>query len=118
MKLALAILAAGQLFAQISYDSTKSVHLQGPVTRIEWVNPRAYIFIEVPTANWAVEIGNPLELETNGFTRTHVKIGDEVIVDATPARDSSKVARAKSVTLNGKKIFLISTTPAKPSTAP
>jgi hypothetical protein len=55
-----------------TYDETRSIRLEGPVTRIEWVNPRAFLFIDVKDAsgtitNWAVEFGNPLDLESRGW---------------------------------------------------
>ena len=50
------------------YDTERQVRLEGPVTRVEWVNPRAFLFIDVRdgsgvVANWAVEFGSPIELE-------------------------------------------------------
>ena len=104
-------------FAQESftavYDSSRQVALQGPVTRIAWVNPHAYLFIEVRdragiVATWAVEFGNPLELEGEGWTRESLKIGDVVAVQGFPARgDASHQAFAKSVVLvrTGKRLF-------------
>ncbi len=71
MRFSLFLLAAA--FAQLpfsaTYDSAHTVRLRGSISRIEWVNPRAYIFVETKDANWAVEIGNPLELEESGWTR-------------------------------------------------
>jgi Family of unknown function (DUF6152) len=115
------ILAALPLAAQspfaASYDVARHVTLHGAVTRIDWVNPQAFFFVDVrkgngSMTNWAVEFGNPLELERNGWSRTSLHIGDVVTVEGIPAVGGHKVAFAKSVVLTAgnRKIF---TTPAK-----
>ena len=120
------LLAAPPLYSQSSfsatYDSGRQVRLQGPVTRIEWVNPRAHIFIDVRDAggtmtNWAVEIGNPLELERDGWKRTSLRIGDAVTVEGNPARSQSKRAFATSVvaTRTNTRLF---TAPVRTATSP
>ena len=118
---ALAFAAHMSLYAQglhrASYDATRRVSLKGPVTRIDWVNPHAFLFVEVREGggeeNWAVELGNPLELERNGWTRNSLQIGDVVVVDGMPEYGDHKVALAKSVMLvNGRKrLFVISNSP-------
>jgi hypothetical protein len=118
-RLALAIamfVAAVSLGAQQSrpatYDEDRQVRLEGVVTRVEWVNPRAYIFLNVRDAtgilaNWAVEIGNPLVLERGGATRTTVVPGDTVVVEGSPAHGAAARAIARTVTLKrtGSRVF-------------
>ena len=94
------------------YDAERQVRLEGPVTRIEWVNPRAFLFIDVRdasgvVANWAVEFGNPIDLERNKWTRSSLRVGDVVTVDASPARGPSRQALARSVVhkASGKRMF-------------
>ena len=94
------------------YDIDRQVKLQGPVTRVEWVNPHAFLFVNVRDAegsvtNWAVEFGEPLELERQGWKANTVRIGDVVAIDANPARGSAKQARAIAVSLapSGKRLF-------------
>src|SRR6266478_4066436 len=87
-----------------TYDSSRQVKLQGPVTRIDWVNPHAFFFIDVRDAagivtNWAVEFGNPLDLERDGWKRSTLHISDVVTVEGSPARDESRQAFARSVVL-------------------
>src|SRR5579871_2720114 len=91
----LCILLAASAWAQLpysaTYDTARQVKLKGPVTQIEWVNPRAFVFLNVTdvtgiVTNWAVEIGNPLELERDGWKRQTLHIGDVVTVDGVPAR--------------------------------
>jgi Family of unknown function (DUF6152) len=95
-----------------TYDSDRQVKLNGAVTRIEWVNPHAFFFINVRDAsgiitNWAVEIGNPLDLEGAGWKRTSIHIGDVVSVEGILARGQSRKTFAKSVVLTktGSKLF-------------
>jgi hypothetical protein len=111
----LAIVMALPMLAQnghaANYDTTRKVKLQGPVTRIDWTNPHAYIFINVRDANgtvtnWAVEIGNPLDLEHDAWKRNYVHIGDVLAVDGNPARDPSRRVLATSVTSRRTKIFM------------
>ena len=81
-----------QLPVPAVYDEWRHAKLEGVVTRIDWVNPRAYIFVDVhePGGDWAVEIGNPLDLEARGWTRTSVRIGDIVTVEGAPARGDTR----------------------------
>ena len=95
-----------------TYDGNRQVKLQGVVTRIDWVNPNAFFFIDVrdaggTTTNWAVEFGNPLELERDGWKRSALHIGDAVIVEGIPARSDARQASAKSVVLTrtNKRLF-------------
>ncbi|PWU04558.1 MAG: hypothetical protein C5B51_16530 [Terriglobia bacterium] len=101
-----------------TYDSERQLRLKGTVTRIDWVNPHAYLFVNVTDpngtmTNWAVEFGNPLELERDGWKRTSLRIGDVVAVEGVPARGDRKEAFAKSVVLDrtGQKLFVASAKP-------
>ena len=87
--------------------------LTGIVTRIDWVNPSAFFSINVRDArgiiaNWAVEFGNPLDLEKDGWKRNSLNIGDQVTVDGIPARGPVRQAMATSVVLakNNQKLFV------------
>ena len=129
-RLLLAVLCSAMVYAQApfpaSYDTTRKVNLKGPVTRIEWANPNAYVFVNVTDSagtvmNWAVEIGNPLDLESGGWKASAVRIGDVVSVEGNPARGSSRRAFATSVVLTrtGAKLFTASAKRAvKPAVQP
>jgi hypothetical protein len=108
--LAVAPLAAHHSFSA-EYDSKKQVTMKGIVTKVEWMNPHVYFYLDVTDdsgniTNWALEMGPPNGLERSGWTRNTMKVGDEVIVDATLAKDNSKQANARSVTMasTGKKL--------------
>ena len=86
------------------YDSNKVVSLKGWVTNIEWSNPHVYFYIDVENAdgeveNWGIEMGPPHMLQDAGWKRNSMAIGDELLVEATRARDGSTTANARSVTL-------------------
>lgn len=86
------------------YDSAKPVSLKGIVTKVDWMNPHVYFYIDVTDdsgkiTNWAFEMGPPNGLQRSGWTRNTMKVGDEVIVNGTLAKDGSKQANARSVTM-------------------
>ena len=86
------------------YDSKQPVTLKGAVTKVEWMNPHVYFYIDVrddsgKTTNWAFEMGAPAVIQRNGWTRNSMKIGDLVIVEGTRAKSGSPHGNARSVTL-------------------
>ena len=93
------------------YDSKKPVTLKGIVTKVEWMNPHVYFYIDVEddkgkVANWALEMGPPAGLQKSGWTKNSMKVGDEVTVEGTLAKDGSRQANARSVVLSttGKRL--------------
>jgi hypothetical protein len=103
------------------YDSAKRVTLKGIVSKVDWMNPHVYFYIDVKDdagaiTNWALEMGPPNGLERSGWTRNTIKVGDEVIVDSTLAKDGSKQANARSVTMasTGKKLGAASSETTNP----
>ncbi|PYR33014.1 MAG: hypothetical protein DMF90_22365 [Acidobacteria bacterium] len=93
------------------YDADKPVTLKGVVTRIEWMNPHARFYLDVKDekgvlTNWNLELASPNALVRRGWTRTSLQVGDEVTVEGCLARDGSKMANARVVTLaNGHQVF-------------
>ena len=112
--------AAHHSFAA-EFDITKPVTLTGKVTKIEWTNPHAFLFIDVPdkqtgaVTNWEIEMGSPNGLTRLGWTRTLLKPGDEVTVDGSLGRNKANLANARSVvmTATGKKLGAASSEGAK-----
>ncbi len=93
------------------YDSKKPIKLKGVVTKVDWMNPHVYFYVDVEdekgnVTNWAFEMGPPNGLQRAGWTRNTMKVGDEVVVDGTLAKDGSKNVNARSVTMasTGKKL--------------
>ena len=119
------LLAASALMAHHSfsaeYDSSKKMTLKGVITKVDWMNPHVYFYIDVQDeggniTNWALEMGPPNGLQRAGWTRNTMKVGDEVIVDCTLAKDGSKQANARSVTLaaTGKRLGAASSEATNP----
>src|SRR5690606_2296509 len=74
------------------YDSEQPVAVTGVVVKIEWLNPHAYFFVDVAdedgeVVTWAAEMGSPVVLMRQGWTRDSMKIGDEVAVEGIRAQD-------------------------------
>ena len=96
------------------FDPNKPVLLKGQVTKVEWVNPHAWIHIEVTERRrhrrkeWMVEGGTPNTLLRRGITRDSLKIGTDIVVDGYQARDHSLLrANGRNVTFpDGRKLFL------------
>ncbi len=93
------------------YDSKKPATLTGTVTKVEWMNPHVFFYIDVESAegkfeNWACEMGPPNGLQRAGWTRNTMKIGDEVTVNGTLAKDGSNLLNARTVTMasTGKRL--------------
>jgi hypothetical protein len=100
--------AAAPLLAHHSfaaeYDAKKPFEMKGTITKVDWMNPHVYFYIDVKdesgkTANWAFEMGPPRLLERGGWKKNTMKEGDEVIVAGTLAKDGGKHGNARSVTL-------------------
>lgn len=98
--------AAHHSFAA-EFDITKPVTLTGKVTKIEWTNPHAFIFIDVQdkqtsaVTNWEIEMGSPNGLTRLGWTRSLLKAGDEVTVEGSLGRNKANLANARSVVMTG-----------------
>ena len=120
-KLGILVAAAGLLISGVpvlahhsfaaEYDANTPVTLKGTVTKIEWQNPHARFYIDVKDqkgalTNWNLELASPNALVRNGWTRKSLNVGDEVSVEGSAARDGSKMANARVVTLaNGRQVF-------------
>jgi hypothetical protein len=93
------------------FDLNHKITLQGRVTKIEWMNPHVYVYVDVTadgkTANWACETAGPNTLARQGWSRMSLKIGDRVTVVGFRARDGANVASAREVVLaDGRKVFV------------
>jgi uncharacterized protein DUF6152 len=93
------------------YDANKPVTLKGAITKVEWLNPHVYFYMDVKDAsgkviNWAVENGAPNSLYRNGWRKDSLKVGEVVTVEGSLAKDGSHLANAKTVTLpDGRRVF-------------
>ena len=104
-------LVAHHAFAA-EFDGSKPVSLKGTVSKMEWVNPHAWLYIDVKGAdgkvvNWAIEFGAPNALFRRGWNRNSVPAGMQVTVEGYRAKDGSNRANGRDVTLpDGRKLFV------------
>ena len=118
---AAAVPALAHHFFAAEYDSNKPITLKGSVTKMEWQNPHARFYVDVTdeagkVTNWELELGSPNGLMRRGWTRNSLKPGDTVTVEGYLAKDGSKLANARNVTLgDGRKIFAGSSDDGGPS---
>jgi len=122
-KLSLIALAAGLLLGAAAsafahhafaaeFDSKKPVKLRGTVTKMEWINPHTWIYMDVKKDDgtvdeWMIEAGTPNTLLRRGFTRESLKAGTVVLVDGYQSKDGSLRANGRNLTLpNGQTLFL------------
>jgi hypothetical protein len=103
-------LAAHHAF-DAEYDEHRVVKVSGHVTRFEWSNPHAWLYVEGSDASgkpgtWNFEMGSPNGLLHRGWTKLALKKGDEVTVEGFGAKDGSNIANASRVTMpDGKQLF-------------
>ena len=86
------------------FDGNKPITKKGFVTKIAWMNPHVWIYVDVKNedgtvANWGFEMGAPHALQSVGWTRGMLKPGDEVIVDGWLAKNKPNNGNARTVTM-------------------
>jgi hypothetical protein len=120
------VIAARPLIAHHSFaaefDAAKPFTLTGTVTKVDWMNPHSYFYIDVideqtkAVTNWAMELGSPNGLMRAGWTRNTLKVGDEVTVEGSLAKNGSPTGNARSVvmTSTGQRLFAGSSQGATP----
>ena len=95
-----------------AFDENRPINLQGTVTKVELVNPHAWIWIDVKgtdgkVVNWGIEGGPPTNLFRNGITKTTLPVGTEIKVFAYQARNGeSKCVGVFVEYLDGRKVFM------------
>jgi hypothetical protein len=86
------------------FDANKPVKMTGTVTQVEWRNPHTWFYVDVrndkgDVVNWGFELASPNLLLRNGWSRSSMKIGDVVAVEAYQAKNGMSLANAHVVTL-------------------
>lgn len=99
------------------FNANSPIDLTGTVTKIEWMNPHTFFYIDVQNEdgsweNWAIELGSPNGLMRRGWTRNSLQLGDTVSVTGSQARDGTLKGNARTVVLaGGKRLFAGSSQP-------
>ncbi len=109
--LATAPLAVAHHAFAAEFDATKPVKLRGKITKMEWINPHAWMHLEVTDENgnvqtWMIEAGPPGALVRRGWTKNSVRPGTEVLVEGYQATDGALRANGRDVTFpDGRRLF-------------
>jgi hypothetical protein len=115
----LVLVGAPQALAHHSFagefDINRPIQLSGTVSKVEWINPHAWIHVDVKkpdgtTETWAIETGTPNTLLRRGLRKQDLPAGTEVKVSGYQARDGTAKANGTNVTLpDGRALFIGST---------
>ena len=92
------------------FDQTKQITLSGAVTKLEWMNPHIWLYLDVKAdtgvENWQCEGGAPNTLTRNGWSKASLKSGDQVTIEGFLAKDGSKTCNMRVVKLpDGRTVF-------------
>jgi hypothetical protein len=103
------------------FDSAKAVSLQGVVTKLDWMNPHIWIYLDTKddsgtVAHWQCEGGPPNTLTRQGWSKDALKTGDQVNIEGFRAKDGTNTCNARTVKLpDGKRVFAGSAEDGGPS---
>jgi hypothetical protein len=106
------------------YDADKPVTLTGSVTKMAWINPHSWIYIDVKKAdgtvdNWAIEAGPPGTLIRAGFTKDSLAAGTVIKINGYRAKDGALRANGRDITLpDGRLLFVGGSSPGAPKDFP
>lgn len=108
------------------YDASKPITLHGKLTKLSWVNPHGWVYVDVvnpdkSVTSWAVEFGSPNALLRRGLRETDFPLGIELTVNGYLAKNGKKIINGTSVKLpDGRSLFTGSVgtgAPGDPGTA-
>jgi hypothetical protein len=101
------------------FDSNRPVQVTGNITKVEWINPHSWIYVDVKkpdgtTENWSFEAGTPNTLLRRGLKKTDLPAGTKITVFGYQSRDGGTKANAANLTFaDGRALFLGSGSPGQ-----
>lgn len=93
------------------FDRSKPVNITGKVTKMEWMNPHVWVYLDVTdasgkVANWQCENAAPNALKRQGWNRESIKEGDQITITGSLAKAGGYVCNASTIVLaDGTKVF-------------
>ena len=96
------------------FDANKPVKFTGTVTKMMWVNPHAWIYVDVKKPDgtveeWMIEAGTPNTLLRRGFTKASLMPGTQITVDGYQSKDGSRRANGRDLTLSSGQTLFVGT---------
>jgi hypothetical protein len=94
------------------FDANQPIRLEGKVVKLEWINPHAWIYIDVvgkdgKTTNWGIEAGAPNALLRRGWNKNSLPVGTKIVVEGFQAKNGASLANGRTVTFSdGRKLFV------------
>ena len=84
------------------FDQKKPISLTGTLTKLDWRNPHAWIYMDVKNASggiekWECELGSPNAMTRAGFTQDSVKVGEEIVLDGILAKKGTNICSTRTV---------------------
>ena len=94
------------------FDEKKPVTLKGTITKMDWVNPHGWLYVDVKepdgtVVNWAIEAGAPNALLKRGLRKNDFPAGIEIVITGYRAKNGTRTANGRTVTLSdGRNFFM------------
>jgi hypothetical protein len=89
------------------FNLAKPITVRGTLTRMEWVNPHGWIYVNATNPEglvetWKIETGSPFRMEKRGLKKADFRVGSEVIVSGFAAKDGSLSAAGMTITFSDR----------------
>jgi hypothetical protein len=106
------------------FDATRPIKFEGVLTKVEWINPHAWLHLDVKKPDgkiesWMIEMGAPNALFRRGFTKNSLVVGSTIVISGYQAKDGDTRGNGRDITFaDGKKLFVGSSGTGAPDERP